>query len=63
VIISSELNGIWTLVSSVFPKNEATSRLHAKFDFRIIGKRERIAQLDGKWRDTILLERRNNKIV
>jgi phosphinothricin acetyltransferase len=59
IIISSELNGIWTLVSSVFPGNEATLRLHEKFGFRIIGKRERIAKLDGKWRDTILLERRS----
>ena len=26
--------------------------------FRVVGRRERIAQLDGVWRDTILLERR-----
>jgi phosphinothricin acetyltransferase len=63
VVISSELNGIWTLVSSIFPENEATLRLHKKFGFRIIGKRKRIAQLDGKWRDTILLERRSPKFV
>ena len=62
VIISSELNGIWTLVSSVFPENEATLKLHSKFGFRVIGKRERIAQLKGKWRDTILLERRSSVI-
>jgi L-amino acid N-acyltransferase YncA len=36
---------------------------NAKFGFRIIGKRERIARLDGKWRDTILLERRSSKFV
>lgn len=60
-IISSEENGIWTLVSSVFPENEATLRLHSKFGFRVIGKRERIARLDGKWRDTILFERRSSK--
>lgn len=62
MIQSSELNGIWTLFSSVFPENEATLRLHKKFGFRIIGTRERIAQLDGKWRDTVLLERRSSKI-
>ncbi len=62
MIQSSELNGIWTLFSSVFPENEATLRLHKKFGFRIIGTRERIAQLDGKWRDTVLLERRSYKI-
>ncbi len=59
VIESSEEQGIWTLFSSIFPENTATLRLHEKFDFRIIGRRERIAQLDGKWRDTILLERRS----
>jgi phosphinothricin acetyltransferase len=61
IILSSENNGIWTLFSSVFPENEATIKLHTKFGFRIIGKREKIAQLDGKWRDTILLERRSSK--
>jgi L-amino acid N-acyltransferase YncA len=60
IISSSEQNGIWTLVSSVFPENVATLRLHEKFGFRIIGKREKIARLDGKWRDTLLLERRSS---
>lgn len=59
-INSSEEHGIWTLFSSVFPENTATLRLHDKFNFRVIGKREKIAQLDGKWRDTILLERRSS---
>ena len=63
IIISSELNGIWTLVSSVFPENEATLKLHAKFGFRIIGRRERIAKLDGIWRDTILLERHSSHLI
>ena len=61
VISSSEQNGIWTLVSSVFPENEATLKLHEKFGFRVIGRRVRIARLDGKWRDTILLERRSSE--
>jgi phosphinothricin acetyltransferase len=59
VISSSEANGIWSLFSSVFPENRATIKLHEKFGFRIIGKREKIAMLDGVWRDTILLERRS----
>lgn len=61
LIGSSEENGIWTLQSSVFPENTATLKLHEKFDFRILGKRERIARLDGKWRDTVILERRSKK--
>jgi phosphinothricin acetyltransferase len=63
IIASYELNGIWTLVSSVFSENEATLRLHEKFGFRVIGRRERIARLDGNWRDTILLERRSSIIL
>jgi L-amino acid N-acyltransferase YncA len=62
-IASSELKGIWTLVSSVFPENAATLRLHEKFGFRVIGRRERIAKLEGIWRDTILLERRSSIIL
>lgn len=62
VIISSEMHGIWTLYSSVFPENTATLKLHDKFGFRIIGIREKIAQLDNIWRDTVLLERRSKKI-
>jgi len=61
-IISSEENGIWTLYSSIFPENTVTLKLHEKFGFRIIGTREKIAKLDGKWRDTILLEKRSKRI-
>ena len=59
VIRSSEEHGIWTLFASVFPENKKTINLHIKFGFRIIGSRERIANLDGVWRDTILLEKRS----
>lgn len=51
--------GFWTLQSSVFPENTASIKLHEAFGFRIVGRRERIAQLDGIWRDTVLLERRS----
>lgn len=50
--------GIWTLQATVFPENEASLALHRRAGFRVIGRRERIAQLDGVWRDTLLLERR-----
>jgi L-amino acid N-acyltransferase YncA len=30
-----------------------------KTGFRIVGRRERIGQMDGHWRDTLLLERRS----
>jgi len=59
VIQSSETNGIWTLNSSVFPENIATLKLHEKFGFRMIGIKEKVARLEGSWRNTVLLERRS----
>jgi len=58
-IESSEKYGIWTLVASIFVDNLASSLLHIKNGFREVGYRERIAQVDGIWRNTILYERRS----
>jgi L-amino acid N-acyltransferase YncA len=58
-IASSEAHGIWTLYAALFPENEASVRLHEKCGFRRIGTRERIARLDGVWRDTLIMERRS----
>lgn len=55
----SEQNGYWTLQSGIFPENVSSLKLHVKYGFREVGKRERIGKLDGVWRDTILLERRS----
>jgi L-amino acid N-acyltransferase YncA len=57
----SEENGIWTLQSSIFPENEASIHIHEKCGFRIIGRREKIGQQNGTWRDTIMMERRSKK--
>ncbi|MDR5590366.1 N-acetyltransferase family protein [Christiangramia sp. SM2212] len=59
LIKSSEENGIWTLFSSVFPENEATIKLHTRNNFKLLGRREKIAKLDGNWRDTLIFERRS----
>jgi L-amino acid N-acyltransferase YncA len=59
LITGSEQAGIWTLQATVFPDNATTLRLHERFGFREVGRREKIARLDGKWRDTLLLERRS----
>ena len=44
---------------SVFPENGASVALHERVGFRVVGRRERIARLNGVWRDTLLLERRS----
>jgi phosphinothricin acetyltransferase len=59
LIERSESSGIWTLQASIFPENEASMHLHEACGFRLVGRRERIAQHDGKWRDTVLYERRS----
>jgi phosphinothricin acetyltransferase len=55
----SEAHGIWTLQAVVFAENTASLALLKKAGFREVGRRERIGKLDGRWRDTILLERRS----
>jgi phosphinothricin acetyltransferase len=59
LVAASESAGIWTLQGSTFPENAASLRLQAACGFRVVGRRERIAQLHGKWRDTVLTERRS----
>lgn len=55
----SEKQGLWTLQAGIFPENEASLALHRGCGFRQVGRRERIGQLDGRWRDVILMERRS----
>lgn len=62
LVEESENQGLWSLYSSIFPENQATLRLHLRQGFRKIGIRERIAQRDGRWRDTLILERRSEKV-
>jgi L-amino acid N-acyltransferase YncA len=61
LIEESEKAGIWTLYASIFPENTASIRLHVSAGFREIGYREKIGKLDGKWRNTVLFERRSKK--
>ena len=59
LLAQSEEQGLWTLQAGIFPENEASLALHGSCGFRHVGRRERIGQLDGRWRDVILLERRS----
>lgn len=62
LVAASEQNGVWSLFSSIFPENAASVRIHLNNGFRLIGRREKIAQLDGVWRDTALYERRSTSV-
>jgi len=55
----SEREGIWTLQSGIFPENMASLGLCRRFGFRVVGTRERVGCMAGRWRDVVLLERRS----
>ncbi len=59
LIAESEDAGLWTLQAGIFPENTASLALHERCGFRVVGRRERLGQLDGRWRDVVLLERRS----
>jgi len=59
IVSESESAGFWTLQAGIFPENAASLALHKRCGFRIVGCRERIGQLHGRWRDVVLLERRS----
>ncbi len=59
VVLESERAGIWTLQAGIFPQNTASLALHRDCGFREVGRRERLGQIDGAWRDVVLLERRS----
>ena len=62
LIEGSEHTGIWTLQAGILPENAASVAIHKALGFRMIGYRERIGQMNGVWRDVLLMERRS-KVV
>lgn len=62
LILAAEANGIWSLQAVMFPENAGSVALHRRCGFREVGRRERIGKLNGGWRDTIVLERRSQRI-
>lgn len=55
---AADAGGLWTLQTAIFPENRASLALHHRLGFRTVGVRERIGRLAGRWRDTVMLERR-----
>jgi L-amino acid N-acyltransferase YncA len=62
LVLRADEGGLWTIQTSIFPENTASVALHERVGFRVVGRRERIAKLDGVWRDTLLLERRSRHV-
>ncbi|MDX1495591.1 MAG: GNAT family N-acetyltransferase, partial [Longimicrobiales bacterium] len=63
LVEASEAAGVWTLTAGIFPENEASIRAHHRVGFRTVGRHHRIGRFhDGRWRDTVLLERRSEVV-
>jgi L-amino acid N-acyltransferase YncA len=62
LVEESEKEGFWTLQAGIFPENETSIALHQKNGFRILGLREKLGKMGGKWRDVVLLERRSRVV-
>ncbi len=62
LVAESESEGFWTLQASVFPENVSSVALHLSCGFREVGRRVRVGRLRGRWRDTVLLERRSETV-
>jgi len=62
LIASTEIHGVWTVQTAIFPENRASVGLHLAEGFRLVGTREQIAVRDGRWRDVLLLERRSRTV-
>ncbi len=59
LVADAEAAGIWTIQTGIFPENATSIGLHKRCGFRVVGVRERLGQLDGVWRDVVILERRS----
>ena len=57
-VAAADRGGLWTLQTSIFTTNRRSLAIHHAAGFRTVGIRERIAQRDNTWHDTVLLERR-----
>lgn len=49
--------GYWKLTGKLFPENEASVRLVRGNGWREVGLYLRHAQLEGRWRDVLVMER------
>jgi L-amino acid N-acyltransferase YncA len=62
LVASTERAGIWTIEAGILPENEASIRVHERAGFELVGRRKRLGNLNGIWRDVLLLERRSSVV-
>jgi L-amino acid N-acyltransferase YncA len=57
-LAAADSSGIWTVQAGVFPENTTSVALHEALGFPVVARRDRLGEMDGVWRDVLLLERR-----
>ncbi len=57
LIAATERAGFWKLVSRVFVENESSRALLRALGFREVGIYEKHGQLEGRWRDVVIVEK------
>ena len=62
LVEASEEVGLWTLQAGIFTENVGSVRIHERCGFRLVGIRERLGKMGGRWRDVLLLERRSTRV-
>ena len=62
LVQASEAHGIWTLQTGIFPENTVSIHLHQACGYRVVGVRRRVGQLNGTWRDVVMMERRSEVV-
>jgi L-amino acid N-acyltransferase YncA len=53
----AEAAGFWKLLSRIFPENKASLALCRALGFREVGVYASHGQLDGEWKDVVIVER------
>lgn len=57
LIDAAKARGFWKLLSRIFPENTASLGLVRALGFREVGVYRKHGQLDGEWRDVVIVER------
>jgi L-amino acid N-acyltransferase YncA len=56
-LIACEEAGFWKVLSRIFPENTASRALCKKYGFREVGIYEKHGQLEGVWKDVVIVEK------
>jgi len=56
LIDAARADGLWKLMSRVFPENRASLGLMARTGFKEIGVHQKHGKLEGMWKDCVIVE-------